>query len=50
MMLFLRKRKHDHFMSTRIRKYVLYAIGEVALIIIGIMIYLSVFYDVGFYY
>ena len=42
MMLLIRKLKYDQFMSGKTRKYVLYAIGEVALIIAGIMIALQI--------
>lgn len=42
MLLLLRKLKHDHFMKKKMRKYLLYGVGEVLLIIIGILIALQI--------
>lgn len=42
MLLLLRKLKHDRLMKKKTRKYVVYAIGEVFLIIAGIMIALQI--------
>ena len=42
MLLLIRKLKHDYFMNGKARKYMLYAAGEIVLIIIGIMIALQI--------
>ena len=42
MLLFLRRLKHLHFMSEEFRKYLAYAIGEMVLVIIGILIALQI--------
>ena len=42
MLLLLRKLKHDEFMKKKTRKYLLYAVGEIILIIIGILIALQI--------
>lgn len=42
MLLVLRKLKHDHFMNKKARKYLLYGVGEIFLIIIGILIALQI--------
>lgn len=41
-MLLLRKLKHDRFMQSKVYKYLLYAAGEIVLIIIGILIALQI--------
>lgn len=42
MLLLLRKLKHDKFMKKKTRKYLLYGVGEIVLIIIGILIALQI--------
>jgi len=42
MLLLLRKLKHGHFMEKNMRKYLLYGVGEILLITIGIMIALQI--------
>ena len=42
MLLFLRKLKQGHFMNQKFRKYLLYAVGEMVLVIIGILIALQI--------
>ena len=42
MLLLSRKLKHGHFMEKNMRKYLLYGVGEILLIIIGIMIALQI--------
>ncbi|MCX2980867.1 hypothetical protein EYC98_08290 [Halieaceae bacterium IMCC14734] len=42
MLLLSRKLKHGHFMRENMRKYLLYGVGEILLIIIGIMIALQI--------
>ena len=42
MLLLSRKLKHGHFMGKNMRKYLLYGVGEILLIIIGIMIALQI--------
>ncbi len=42
MLLLLRKHKHGHFMNKKFRKYLLYAVGEMGLVIVGILIALQI--------
>jgi hypothetical protein len=42
MLLFLRRLKHLHFMSDEFRRYLAYALGEMVLVIIGILIALQI--------
>ena len=42
MLLILRKLKHSHLNSAEFRKYLLYALGEMALVVIGILIALQI--------
>lgn len=42
MLLFLRRLKHAHFMNERFRRYLLYALGELLLVIVGILIALQI--------
>ena len=42
MLLLLRKMKHSYFDNNEFRKYLLYALGEMALVIIGILIALQI--------
>lgn len=42
MLLFLRRLKHLEFMSNEFRKYLLYALGEMTLVVIGILIALQI--------
>lgn len=42
MLLILRKLKHSHFNNTKFRKYLLYALDEMALLVAGIPIALQI--------
>ncbi len=42
MLLHLRRLKHEEFMSDRFRKYIGYAVGELLLVVVGILIALQI--------